>query len=110
MADEVEQAEIRVTENPDAEEFTILVDGEPAGATVYRRHGEDYAFMHTTIDDRFEGRGLGSILVRESLDEVRVRGAGVLPYCPFVMAWMRKHPEYLELVPVDRRERFGLLP
>lgn len=32
----------------------------------------------------------------------------MLPFCPFVNAWIGKHPDYLDLVPADQRERFGL--
>jgi len=50
------------------------------------------------VDDAFEGQGVGSALVRQSLDQLAEReGMRVTASCPFVRAWMRKHPEYLEL-------------
>ena len=51
--------------------FTILVDGEPAGFTSYRPGVGKITFLHTEIDERYEGRGLGSTLVRGALDAAR---------------------------------------
>ena len=100
------QPEVR--ENTAEQRFEIWVDGELAGFTTYEEHGSRLSFMHTEIDGRFGGRGLGSILIRETLDAVRARGGEVLPYCPFVKAFILKHPDYLDLVPVSRRATFDL--
>jgi uncharacterized protein len=88
--------------------FEIWVGDKRAGMTVYRGGGELYEFLHTEIDGAFGGRGLGSILIRQTLETVRARGAHVLPFCPFVKAFIAEHPEYVDLVPVPARERFGL--
>ncbi|MEV0700483.1 GNAT family N-acetyltransferase [Saccharopolyspora sp. NPDC050389] len=97
-----------VVDNPDAHRFEIRADGEQAGFAEYRLHPKSIAFVHTEIDSRFEGRGLGSVLVRAALDDVRERGLAVLPYCPFVRRWISTHPDYLELVPADKRAGFEL--
>ncbi|MEU6262650.1 GNAT family N-acetyltransferase [Saccharopolyspora shandongensis] len=97
-----------VVDNPDAKRFEIRADGELAGFAEYRLRPKSIAFVHTEIDSRFEGRGLGSALVRTALDDVRERGLAVLPYCPFVRRWISTHPDYLDLVPVDKRAEFGL--
>lgn len=64
--------------------------------------------IHTEIDSRFAGRGLGGVLAREALDDARARGLSVLPYCPFIRGWIAKHPQYADLVPEGHRARFGL--
>jgi predicted GNAT family acetyltransferase len=66
------------------------------------------AFIHTEVDNAFEGRGVGSIVVREALEDARRRGFEVLPFCPFVNSFIQEHREYLNLVPLSRREEFGL--
>ena len=53
---------------------------------------------HTEIDPSVGGRGLGSALVRFALDDARARGLTVIPRCPFVAAFIVRHPEYEELV------------
>ena len=100
--------DVEVTDNPDKARFEILADGELAGFVLYHLRGTEIAFTHTETDDRFRGHGLASQLVRTALDQARARHLAVLPYCPFVRSWITGHPEYADLIPVGRREQFGL--
>jgi predicted GNAT family acetyltransferase len=97
-----------VTDAPERHRFEIHVGSDLAGFTVYRVQGDRYAFTHTEIDSRFSGGGLASILVRDTLEEMRRRGISVLPYCPFVRRYISRHPQYLDLVPADARAEFDL--
>jgi uncharacterized protein len=99
---------VEVRDNPELNRFEAYADGELAGFTEYRSKPGLIAFIHTEVDPEFEGHGVGSELIREALDEVRDRGLDVLPFCPFVNAYIEKHPEYIDLVPESRREAFGL--
>jgi len=101
-------AQPEVRENVAEHRFEIWIDDELAGQTVYQGEGLTLPFMHTEIDDRFGGQGLGSVLIRQALDTVRARGGQVLPYCPFVKSFIQKHPDYLDLVPSGKRADFGL--
>ena len=100
--------DIRVVDVPDRSRFEVRVDGETAGVTTYHRRPGVIAFMHTEIDPRFEGRGLGSQLVQAVLSQARSEGASVLPFCPFVRSYIAEHSEYLDLVPSEVRPRFQL--
>ncbi len=100
--------EVRVADNPEQSRFEVFADDQLAGAAYYRMEGDDVAFTHTEVDDAYEGHGLGSKLAAAALDEARDRGAGVLPYCPFIRGYIERHPEYLDLVPESERRRFGL--
>ena len=95
----------RVADNPAAHRFEISVDGEVAGFVTYSRTGSRLSLNHTEIDPRFEGHGLGSVLVRQVLDTARAEGAEVLPFCPFVRGYLERHPEYADLVPAGWRPR-----
>jgi predicted GNAT family acetyltransferase len=97
-----------VTDNTDQHRFEIFLDGELAGFTKYHPVDGGIAFDHTEIDDKFEGKGLGSTLVRTALDDVRGRDLVVLPYCPFVRSYIARNREYVDLVPEDRRPQFDL--
>ncbi|GAB3272622.1 GNAT family N-acetyltransferase [Kineosporia babensis] len=99
-------AEVR--ENQDENRFEIWVDGELAGFTQHRGIGAVVSLVHTEIGDRFGGQGLATQLIGRTLDLLRERDAQVLPFCPFVKAYIDKHPDYLGLVPADRRRTFGL--
>ena len=101
-------APVIVTDNAAASQFEVHVGGERAGLVDYHRHGDRITLIHTEVGDNFQGLGLASTLARFALDSARERGLGVLPQCPYVAGWIRKHPGYVELVPADSREKFGL--
>jgi predicted GNAT family acetyltransferase len=100
--------DVEVRENADESRYEILVAGEVAGFTEFAREGGRVDFLHTEIDDRFEGHGLASRLIGHALDDARRRGTPVLPYCAFVRSFIAKHAEYQDLVPQDQHARFGL--
>ena len=97
-----------VTDNRDEDRYEITDDGELAGFVQYHQRPGLIAFVHTEIDPRFEGRGLGSELARQALDDAAARELHVLPFCPFINGYIAKHPQYTGLVPAEYRERFGL--
>ncbi len=107
-------AEPTVVDVPEESRFEIRVDGRLAGFAEYRTkpggaHPGLLVFTHTEVDEAFEGRGLGSVLVRAALGSARERGLPVRPDCPFVRAYVARHPDqYLDLVPDDLRPRLGL--
>ncbi|WP_433498018.1 GNAT family N-acetyltransferase [Sphaerimonospora sp. CA-214678] len=92
---------IEVAHNPEASRYEIRVDGVLAGFADYRtRPGARMVFTHTEISEEFGGRGLGSRLIREALDSARAAGATVTPLCEFVAEYIRRHPEYQDLVEI----------
>ena len=97
-----------VVDNPERERYEIRVDGSLAGYAEYRGHGDPRTFTHTEVHERFEGQGIGSQLIREALDDSRAKGLHVIPMCPFVRAFVGRHPEYLDLVEPAIRRAFGL--
>lgn len=105
---EARAADVRVVDVPERARFEILVDDDVAGFTEYRRRPGAIAFIHTETDPRFEGRGLGSELIRAALSDARARRLAVLPFCPFVRGYIARHTEDLDLVPEDMRARFDL--
>ncbi|NQX10779.1 N-acetyltransferase [Microbacteriaceae bacterium VKM Ac-2855] len=82
-----------VTDNPALSRFDITVDGVAAGFAAYTRRLGRVVFTHTEIGDGWEGHGLGSILAREALANVAESGDTVVPRCPFIAAYLRKHPD-----------------
>jgi uncharacterized protein len=99
-----------VTDNPSASRYELHVGEELAGFVEYKlgQHDSVISLVHTQVDDAFQGRGLATHLARYSLDDARERGLAVLPFCPYINSWIKKHPEYADLVPADRRADFGL--
>jgi len=77
--------------------FRVLTQGE-------------VGFIHTEVPQELEGQGVGSALVDGALAIVREREWSVLPYCPFVHGWMKRNPEYAELVSYRYPKRDELQP
>jgi uncharacterized protein len=95
-----------VRDNPARTRYELLVDGRLAGFALYRLDGERITIYHTEVEREYEGRGLGADLARAALDDVRRRGLVLVPRCPFIAGYIRRHPdEYLDLVTPGVRER-----
>ena len=98
-----------VHDNPDLNRYEVFEGGELAGFAEYTRSARTISIKHTEVDDRFEGRGLGSALARGVLDGARDDGLSVLPYCPFTASYIRGHlDDYVYLVPQEQRAKFDL--
>jgi uncharacterized protein len=61
---------------------------------AYRQQGNSLVFTHTEVPPADEGRGIGSRLVREALEDTRKRGLKIVPACSFVVDFVRRHPEF----------------
>src|SRR5215469_8350266 len=107
MAEQSTDAPV-VTDNEAESRFEVHVGAERAGLIQYQRKGNELSISHTEVDEKFQGMGLAGILARAALDQARARGESVLPFCPYVRSWIGKHPDYVDLVPADRRPAFGL--
>jgi predicted GNAT family acetyltransferase len=92
-------SEFTVADNPEHHRYEVRAeDGSVLGISAYQRDGDVEVFTHTEVDDSLEGEGVGSLLVRGGLDDVRAKGLKVRPLCPFVKAYIDRHPEYADLV------------
>lgn len=92
-----------VTDNAARSRYELHVGGELAGLVSYRMRGQAIDLLHTEVDPRFQGGGFASKLAQASLDDARARHLAVLPACPYIRSWIRKHPDYADLVPAGRR-------
>jgi predicted GNAT family acetyltransferase len=61
---------------------------------VYQQQGDSLVFVHTEVPPADEGKGIGAQIVRAALDDTRKRGFKIVPACSFVVAFVRRHPEY----------------
>jgi predicted GNAT family acetyltransferase len=90
--------EIAVRDNPERSRYEATVGPVLAGHATYHRQPGIVTVLHSEVDPAFEGRGVGSVLVRGMLDDIRTRDAKVLAICPFVRAFLQRHDEYSDLV------------
>jgi predicted GNAT family acetyltransferase len=86
-----------VRNNVDRSRYELYVDGELAGIADYHVTGDRIVFPHTEIDVHRRGRGLGEVLVRGALDDVRSTGRTVVARCWYVAEFIDDHPAYHDL-------------
>ncbi|MFD5161984.1 GNAT family N-acetyltransferase [Streptomyces hawaiiensis] len=87
-----------IVERVDAEHrYQILVDGRRAGLTAYRDRGAQRVFFHTEIDDTFAGQGLAAQLIQQALADVRQSGKRIVPVCPYVATFLKRHDEFADI-------------
>lgn len=94
-----------VTDAPDRHRYEATVDGTLAGFAQYREVDGARVFTHTEVFDAYEGKGVGGALARGALDDVRDRGGRLVALCPFIAAYLDRHPAYAELVDHDLTAR-----
>jgi predicted GNAT family acetyltransferase len=88
---------IEIIENSKKRRFEAQV-GEHT-AMMYRYYNEDsLVITHTLVPDELSGQGLAAHMTRTVLDGARARGLSVVPICPYVAAYIKRHPEYQDLV------------
>jgi predicted GNAT family acetyltransferase len=85
-----------VKDNTASHRFELALDGATA-SSEYRLSDNVLTLMHTEVPKALEGRGIGSRLARGILDRARARGLKVRALCPFIKAYIGKHPEYADL-------------
>jgi uncharacterized protein len=93
--------DVSVVDNPQQLRYELWDGTTLAGFIDYRIEPGTVVLVHTDVDPSFEGRGLGSRLVGGALDDVRARGLKLVPLCPFVATYIRRHPDYADLVVRD---------
>jgi len=86
-----------IVDNKPHHRFELVVEGHLAAA-YYKVDGNVITFVHTEVPPELGGKGVGSKLIQAALDQVRAEGMKVIAECPFVKAWIGKHPEYKGLL------------
>jgi uncharacterized protein len=100
----VGMTDVATSHNPSEHRYEAHVGDELAGFAQYQLTDRLVVFTHTEVDGKFEGMGVGSTLARYALDDVRADGTRkVLPLCPFIKAWIERHPDYADLVYASQR-------
>lgn len=96
MADPVD--ELRIRDDPESSRYVATLDDAVAGVVEYRRVGERLILVHTQVEPSMEGRGIGSRLARAVLEDLRRSGLTARIECPFLRAYLARHPEFEDVV------------
>jgi len=88
---------VAVTHNEEAHRFEATVDGLRS-MLAYRLFPDRIVLHHTEVPPPIQGHGMAAKLTRAALDFARARHLTVVPLCPYVSSFLRKHREYQDLV------------
>ena len=108
MKDAPAQDGFELSDNEGAHRYELRVGGELAAYAEYNLVKNGVLFTHTEVLPAFEGRGIGSAIARYALDDVRRRSLQAIPVCQFIAGYLRKHPEYHDLVSPESRRAFHI--
>jgi uncharacterized protein len=86
-----------IVNNKAQHRYELEVDGHLAATYYELAHGV-ITFVHTEVPPELGGKGVGSKLIKGALDQVRADGLKVIAQCPFVKAYIDKHPDYADLL------------
>jgi predicted GNAT family acetyltransferase len=95
----------RVVDNPQQQCYELWLGATRAGFIDYLSEPGTILLVHTEVDPAFGGQGLRGRLVAGAFGDLRTRGLKLVPLCPFVRTYLRRHPEDAELVVADRAGR-----
>ncbi|MDQ2838022.1 MAG: N-acetyltransferase [Actinomycetota bacterium] len=98
---------VQLVKNAAAHRYEIQLDGERVGFASYSERGDTVVLPHAETLPAFGGRGLAGRLIAFSLDDIRAQGRQVVPACPFVADFIRKNPEYQDLLAAPGRPSNG---
>ena len=101
------EIDVEVSDNPRLHRYEARIGAIVAGFAVYRLEDERTVFTHTIVGDDWEGHGVGSALARYALDDVIADGREVTPICPFFVAYISRHPNYVSAVDPAHRDQFS---
>lgn len=96
-----------IHDDRDARRYTLEIDGQVAIVT-YNETGGGLLISETLVPEALEGRGIASRMARHVLADIRARGLLVLPTCPFFAGYLKKHPEWADIVHPSYRIALGL--
>ena len=92
-----------VVDVPGKNRYELLLGDRRIGLLAYHRRGDRIAFTHTEVSPACEGQGFGSRLVKAALEDARSKGLVAAPLCPFTAQYIKRHPEYADLVAPEHR-------
>ena len=78
--------------------FELKVDGKLSVVEYQQVDDETLALTHTEVDPSLEGHGVGSKLVEGVLQVVEQNNLKIVPLCPFVTAYLKRHPDWNRVV------------
>lgn len=93
----VDAPELTIADRPDLRRYEAHLADELVGFVEYRLAGTRRMLLHTEVPPKFGGRGIAAAMARHILDEARAAGTRVTVKCPYIRAWLERHPEFTDV-------------
>ncbi|MCK0145522.1 N-acetyltransferase [Arenibacter sp. F26102] len=87
----------KLIDNTEGKQYEYQIDGVIA-KIEYKKAKDKIYLTHTEVPKELEGKGVASSLVKQVLEDVETKGLTLVPMCPFVAAYIKRHPEWKELI------------
>ena len=87
----------KLHDNKNEKQFEFQIENATAKIDYILTSKKIY-FTHTEVSDNLEGQGIGSDLVKQSLTAIQKRELQLVPLCPFVAEYIRRHPEWKSIL------------
>lgn len=87
----------KLTHEPENKQYYILVEGHKA-LVEYENRGNTLLLTHTFVPNELRGKGVGNILMQEVFNLFQQQNQKVVPVCPFIVTFIKRHPEFEALV------------
>ncbi len=88
---------IELVKNETDKQFEMVVEGHKA-FIQYQELPNKIALVHTEVPEELGGKGVGTALVEKTLNSIKESGKKIMPYCSFVFAYIKRHPEWKTIV------------
>lgn len=87
-----------INNNEQLNRFEASLEDEKAFINYKKESDGTFILTHTEVPQKFEGKGVGSRLVKQTLEKIKANGNKLESSCPFVSSYIERHPEYRELI------------
>ena len=89
---------VSTTRNDELHHYELHVGGQLAVQIRFIDEPGHVDFIHTDTDEKFQGQGLAKVLAHFALDDVVASGKRIIPNCPFMYRYLRKHDAYNQYI------------
>ncbi len=90
-----------ITLNRAHDRFELLTDGKKSVVAYFQPDDNTLALAHTEVHPDLEGQGIGSNLVQQVLEYSEQHNLKIVPLCPFVAAYIKRHPDWQRVVSTE---------
>ena len=90
-----------VTNNEAENQFETTIEGAKAVAAYQKRDGK-LVLTHTNVPAELSGRGIAGHLAKRAFEHARENKLRIVPLCSYMAAWGEKHPEYADLIEIEK--------